>query len=74
MVEKRVYTTPAFRRMISIGYYTSNKCHVEIGRESNTRAAGVSRWLGFIGLSFWEGCPFVRKALPLRYYQISARS
>lgn len=43
MVEQKVYT-PAFRRMVAKAYYTSNKSHVEIGKEFNTSAANVSRW------------------------------
>lgn len=42
MVEQKVYT-PAFRRMVAKAYYTSNKSHVEIGKEFNTSAASVSR-------------------------------
>ena len=30
--------------MVAKAYYTSNKSHVEIGKEFNTSAANVSRW------------------------------
>lgn len=43
MVEQKVYT-PAFRRMVAKAYYTSNKSHVEIGKEFNASAASVSCW------------------------------
>ncbi len=43
MVEQKIYA-PAFRRMVAKTCCTSNKSHVEIGKEFNTSAASVSRW------------------------------
>lgn len=72
MVEQKVYT-PAFRRMVAKAYYTSNKSHVEIGKEFNTSAANVSRWSRLYRHEFLGELSIRQKVLPLMRYPTSAR-
>lgn len=72
MVEQKVYT-PAFRRMVAKAYYTSNNPMLRLARNSIPVLPMSAAGPGFIGMNFWESCPFVRKVLPLMRYPTSAR-